>query len=61
MIEGHTHHFSELLRNDETGIEHRCQCGARLWEPREPPVLRFSTGGIYKRNGRLVFERDKVS
>lgn len=33
MIQGHTHDFTEVLRDDKTGTELRCQCGARLWEP----------------------------
>lgn len=33
MIAGHTHDFTEVLRDDKTGTELRCKCGARLWVP----------------------------
>lgn len=29
----HSHDFVETIRNDETGLDRRCRCGARLWEP----------------------------
>lgn len=61
MIEGHTHHFAETLFSDGNGTERRCQCGARLWEPcANEPVLRFLNGSVFKRGGRLVFERHAV-
>lgn len=61
----HTHQFSEVISDDENGLDRRCQCGARLWEPVKwwvsrdvaEIVLKFSGGNVVKRNGRLVFER----
>lgn len=55
----HTHSFIEVISDDEGGLDRRCQCGARLWEPRKTAeiVLKFSGGNVVKRGGRLVFER----
>lgn len=60
MIEGHTHHFAEVLYDDKDGTEMRCQCGARLWEPpaaRIVEVLSFQNGAVFKEGGRLVYRR----
>lgn len=38
----HTHNFSEVLSDDEDGLDRHCQCGARLWEPQQ---WRTDSGG----------------
>ncbi len=62
----HTHDFSEVISDDQDGLDRRCQCGARLWEPQQwrtdsrraaEIVLSFSGGNVVKRGRRLVFER----